>query len=123
MKRRVNEVWHRKLRAPYVGFTGLDPGHIRGFVDHFAQPVRFFLHNGKKIVLLRVMIVFGTYGSYGTLYGSERGEKIVRERIEKGATKLLISTSHFQSSKSDLLASVLDCGCDQICNRLHSRFG
>jgi hypothetical protein len=108
MKGRANKIRHGYLTAPYLRFAGFDPRHIRGFVDHFAQPVRFFLHNGKKIVLLRVMIVFGTYGSYGTLDRSQRGEKIVRERIEKGASKLLISASHFQSSQSNLLASMLD---------------
>ena len=69
------------------------------------------------------MIVFGTYRSDGTLDGSERGEKIVRERIEKHTAKPLIAACHFQSPKSALLGSMLDCDCNQIRNRLHRRFG
>src|ERR1035437_10990158 len=102
MERRANDIRHGNLAASYLRSTGLDPRHIRGFVDHFAQPVCLFFHNGKKIVLLRVVIVFGTYGSYGTLDRSERGKKIVRQRVEKDAAQPFISSRHFQSSKLDL---------------------
>jgi hypothetical protein len=112
MQRRANEIRHRHLTAPYLRFARLDPRHIRSLIDHFTQPVRLFLHNGKELVFLKVVTIFGTYGSYGALDGSERGEKIVRERIEKGTAKLLISASHFKSPKSALLACMLDCGCD-----------
>jgi hypothetical protein len=68
------------------------------------------------------MPVFGAHSGDGAFDGSQRCEKIVRQRVEKDAAQSFISSRYFQSPKSDLLAGMLDCDCDQIRDCLHSRF-